>query len=392
MPVTNRGRSSTISDKPNHLYRVLDITNTHECARELLDHRVMQVNATGRYDNAIYCSDGEFVELLRSKGHTVHVVENPRNLSPIKMAACIWKTVGLLRKYKFDIIHTHTSVPGLFGRISGFLARTPIVIHQVHGYTHHDNMNSILKWSMIQAERFLTLFADRILFQNQKDINECLRKKIAPLHKLVLIGNGVQLEQFQVNQASKQNAPSVFYAARFEPVKNHIMLLKAARILKDRDVRFTVQLAGDGYLRKRYEQWVRKQDLENEVIFLGYRTDVPNLTANSDVCVLVSEAEGVPRAVMEAAAAGKPMVATDVVGNRDSLIDGKTGFLVPLNDSAALADRINDLLSDGDLRRRIGQQAREYAKQNFNEQRVTERIIEVYDEELRKRATKPADN
>jgi glycosyltransferase involved in cell wall biosynthesis len=377
--------------EPNRKYRVLDITNTHECARELLDYRVAQLNATKRYDNAIYCSDGEFIELLRSKGHTVHVVENPRNLSPIKMSVCIWKTVSLLRKHRFDIIHTHSSVPGLFGRISGFLARTPIVIHQVHGYTHHENMNPVLKWSMILAERFLTLFADRILFQNQKDINECLRRKIAPLHKLVLIGNGVQLEQFQVNQASKQDTPSVLYAARFEPVKNHMMLLKASRILKDRDVRFVVQLAGDGYLRKQYEQWVREQGLENEVIFLGYRTDIPNLIANSDMCVLVSETEGVPRAVIEAAAAGKPIIATDVAGNRDSLVDGKTGFLVPLNDSEALADRIENLLSDSNLRSRIGQEARIYAEQNFNERKVTERIIEVYDEEIRKQQILLAD-
>jgi len=376
-----------MAGEPDRKYRVLDMINTDQCARELLDHRVKQVNATKRYDNAIYCCGGEFVELLRSKGHIVYAIENPRNLSPIKMSICIWKTARLLRKYKFDIIHTHTSVPGFFGRIAGLLARTPIVIHQVHGYTHHDNMNPVLKWAMVLTERFLALLADKILFQNQKDLDECLRRRIAPLDKLVLIGNGVQLEQFRIDDMSKHDPPILFYAARFEPVKNHMMLLKTARILKDRDVRFLVKLAGDGYLRPVYEKWVQEQGLENEVIFLGYRTDVPNLIANSDVCVLVSEAEGIPRAIMEAAAAGKPVVTTDVVGNRDSLVDGKTGFLVPLNDSVALADRIESLLSDENLRRLTGKQAREYAEKNFDERRVTERILKVYDEELKKTAS-----
>ena len=380
-------RSQIMLNKSNRRHRVLDITNTHECARELLDYRVAQVNATERYDNAIYCSDGEFVELLRKKGHSIYVVENPRNLSPIKMAVCIWKTVRLLKRSEFDIIHTHTSVPGFFGRISGFLAGTKIVIHQVHGYTHHDNMNPLLKWSMILTERFLSLLADKILFQNQKDIDECLRRKIAPADKLVLIGNGVQLEQFQAGRASEHDLPVVFYAARFEPVKNHMMLLKAARILKDRNERFILQLAGDGYLQAQYENWVNEQGLENEVAFLGYRTDIVDLMANSDVCVLVSEAEGVPRAIMEAAASGKPIVATDVVGNRDALVEGETGFLVPLNDSVALADRIEKLLSDVDLRKQIGQQSRKYAEQNFDEKKVTELIIKVYDEQLRKKTT-----
>jgi glycosyltransferase involved in cell wall biosynthesis len=370
--------------------RVLDIANTDQCAHALLDFRVSQVNATGRYDNAIYCSDGEFVELLRKKGHTIYVIKNPRNLSPIKMAICIWKTTCLLRKHRFDIIHTHTSVPGLFGRIAGFLARTEIVIHQVHGYAFHDNMNPILKWLMILAERFLSLLADRILFQNQQEINECLRRKIAPSDKLIFIGNGIQLERFRVAQTSEHNVPIIFCTARLEPVKNHMMLLKAVRILKDRNVRFVLQLAGDGSLRTRYEKWVHEQGLEKEVIFLGYRNDVRNLIANSDVCVLSSEVEGIPRSIMEAAAAGKPMVATDVVGNRDALVNGRTGFLVLLNDSVALADRIENLISDADLRCRIGRQAREYAEQNFNEKKVVELIIKIYDEELRKRQTEHA--
>lgn len=371
---------SDICNNTDRKIRVLDLINTHQCARELLDNRVAQVNATGRYDNAIYCSSGEFVELLRKKGHTVYVVENPRNLSPIKMAVCIWKTTRLLRKHRFHIIHTHTSVPSLVGRLAGFLTRTPIVIHQVHGYHYHDNMNLILKWSIIIVEKFFALLTDKILFQNQADVEECLRRKIAPRRKLVLIGNGTQIDDFKTEKEVNNNPPIILYVARMEPVKNHTMLLEAACILKERNVAFKIQLAGDGELMPKYEAWVHEHGLDEHIAFLGYREDVPALIVNADVCVLVSLNEGLPRGIIEAAAGGRPMVATDVDGSRDVLVNGTTGFLVPLNDVTSLADRLEQLLSNAALRAHIGQEARKYALKHFDERVVTDRIIDVYDD------------
>ena len=108
----------------------------------------------------------------------------------------------------------------------------------------------------------------------------------------------------------------------------------------------------------------------------------PALIAKATVCILVSIMEGLPRALMEAAGGGRPAVATDVVGNRDTLIDEETGFLVPLNDATALASRLEQLLGDGPLRRRLGEQARDHAARHFDEHIVTDRIIRVYDEIL----------
>jgi len=258
------------------------------------------------------------------------------------------------------------------------MARTPIVIHQVHGFYHDELTSRLKRWIFIKAEQILSIFADKILFQNPADVEECIRQRIAPERKLVLVGNGIQFDNFKIEKEPENDPPTILYATRMEAVKNHHMLFEAARILKERNVAFKIQLAGDGELMEEYENWVRENVLSEHISFLGYREDIPALIANATICVLVSLKEGLPRGIIETAASGRVMVATDVVGNRDTMIDGETGFLVPLNDAEALADKIEWLLSDAELRTRIGLQARKYVLKRFDEKVVTEKIIDVY--------------
>ncbi len=360
--------------------KILDLINTDNSAKELLDHRVAQVNATGRHQNDIYCSSGPYVDRLRAKGHRVHAVDTPRGLGLLGLIRAIWTTVRLLRRERYDVIHTHGSVIGLIGRLAAFFARTPWVVHQVHGFHHHPHMRPLARGVFIWVERLLSVVTDRVLFQNQTDLDECRARRIAPERKLVLIGNGVQLDQFQVLGEPSNDPPVVLCVARFEPVKNHGLILEAARLLKERGLKFLLKLAGDGETRADCEAWAAEHSLTDCVRFLGYCDDVPGETARAEVCTLVSIKEGIPRAIIEAAACGRPIVATDVSGNRDGIVDGVTGYLVPLNNAAALADRIQTLMADPDQRATIGRQARAHAEAHFNERVVTERILEVYEQ------------
>ncbi|RME40031.1 MAG: glycosyltransferase family 1 protein [Planctomycetota bacterium] len=288
----------------------------------------------------------------------------------------------LLRRERFDLLHTHGSVIGVIGRTAALLARTPVVIHQVHGFHHHEHMAAWKRRLFILVERMMAQCTDRLLFQTEADLLECRRRRIAPARKCVWIGNGIDLSRFRPAKRAPNDPPVVLCVARFEPVKNHEMLFEAVRILYERGMRFRLLLAGEGVEQTRWERWVRDRGFADRVRFLGYRDDVPALTAAADVCVLSSIKEGIPRAVMEAAACGRPMVATDVAGNRDALLDGKTGYLVPLGDAAAMAERIERLLRDEPLRRRMGEAGRRHAEQHFDENKVTERILAVYDEML----------
>jgi glycosyltransferase involved in cell wall biosynthesis len=131
-------------------------------------------------------------------------------------------------------------------------------------------------------------------------------------------------------------------------------------------------------------------DLQWAVEFLGYRYDIPELTAASDVAVLTSVKEGIPRALMEAMAVGVPVVATDVKGSREVVVDGTTGFLVPLDDEVALADRLALLLARPALRRSLGAGGIAHARAHFDEEAVVDRLVQMYRVALRGRGLIPA--
>ena len=382
-------RAVTKLSAPTRRIRVLDLINTDKSAKELLDFRVKQVNSTGRYANAICCSSGPYADRLRAWGHRVHVIDSPRNFAPLPLLRAIRQTVRLYREHRIEIVHTHGSVLWLVGGVAALFCPRVRLVHQVHGFHHHDAMKPLTRSVYVVMQRLLACLSDELLFQNQADVDECRRAAIAPRSKCRWIGNGVQLAAFPQQEPPKNDPPVILSVARFEPVKNHVMLLDAAIILKDRGVAFRLQLVGDGELRSQCESWVERHGLKQAVTFFGYRDDVPALTAAADVCTLVSLKEGLPRAIIEAGACGRPIVATDVIGNRDTVIDGRTGFLVPLGDSAILADRLEVLLRDPALRAEMGERGREVARSSFDERVITGRIIEVYDRLVRPPTAQP---
>jgi glycosyltransferase involved in cell wall biosynthesis len=144
---------------------------------------------------------------------------------------------------------------------------------------------------------------------------------------------------------------------------------------------------GEGPDRARYEAELQRLGLADAVQFLGYRYDVPELTAAADVVVLTSIKEGIPRALMQAMAVGVPVVATNVKGSREVVADGRTGFLVPLDDDQALAERIGILLDAPTLRRQMGTCGVEHVRRHFDEEQVTRRLVEIYRDALQGKVT-----
>src|SRR5262249_55667011 len=154
--------------------------------------------------------------------------------------------------------------------------------------------------------------------------------------------------------------------ARMEPVKNHALLLEAAALLKDRGARFQLWLVGGGEGRARYERQVAESGLAGHVRFFGYRDDIPALLGWSDVGVLTSFKEGIPRAVLESMAAGLPVVATRVTGTREVVRDGDSGILVDVDDPAPLAGALGKLIDDPTLRASMGARGREVVQAEYD--------------------------
>lgn len=357
--------------------RVLDIVNTDHAALHFLAARVNWINRHTEFRNDVVCSPGPHLARVRIDGGTVTALDIPRALSPVGIAALLARLLRHLRAHPYTIVHTHNSITGAVGRIAARLARVPLTIHTTHGFHFHQNMPAVRRVPYVAAERWLARWCDLLLCQNEEEIADIRQLGINPRHGVHHVGNGIELTQFQPRPAPPVNArPVILCVARLETVKNHGMLFDALERL--RSYAPIVQLVGDGPLQAQYEAEAARRGLTENLQFLGYRYDVPALTAAADVVVLTSLKEGIPRAIMQAMAVGVPVVATDVKGTREVVRNGRTGYLVPLGDAAALATRLQEIFDSPALRRELGAAAVAQARQRFDEEVVVARLVEIY--------------
>jgi glycosyltransferase involved in cell wall biosynthesis len=293
--------------------------------------------------------------------------------------------IAHFRRHRYTIVHTHNSITGAVGRMAARVTRVPLVVHTTHGFHFHEAMGRLERYPWVATERWLARWCDVLLCQNRQEIEEIHRLRLRPRQGVYHVGNGIDLRQFPPRTTAPANAqPVILFVGRLEPVKNQTMLFRALELLRGRFAPI-VQLVGDGPSWGAYEEEIRNRGLAGQVQFLGYRYDIPELTAQADVAVLTSVKEGIPRALMQAMAVGVPVVATDVKGSREVVVDGQTGFLVPLDDAPALAERLAKLFSSADLRRHLGAGGIAHARAHFDEERVVEHLAQLYRIALRAR-------
>jgi glycosyltransferase involved in cell wall biosynthesis len=331
-------------------------------------------------DNRILCIDGPYVPALRHAGIPVETVHLPRGLDPFRL---VWSTIEIasyLRRHRIDVVHTHCSIPGFVGRVAAWLARVPVVVHTVHGFHFQEGSPWLARAPYVAAERLCGRLTDTLLTQNRSDLDLAERLGIGPARRRRRIGNGIDLGRFRpLDRHDTPGGPLVILCvARFEPVKNHPMLFEAVRRLLERGVPVRLRLVGEGELEPVYRGLVRGMGLEEAVEFLGYRDDMPRLLAESDVAVLTSRKEGIPRAVLEAMAMEVPVVATDVPGTREAVRHEETGIAVALDDVESLVDALARLAADPALRRRLGAAGRAVVRREFDEGPIAETLRKIY--------------
>ncbi len=358
--------------------RILDIVNTDHAALHFLLYRANWINAHTEFRNDIVCSPGPHLSRVQLEGGVVTAMDIPRGLSPRGMAGLLARLTRHMRANRYTIVHTHNSVTGAVGRMAARLARVPLVIHTTHGFHFHEDMSALRRWPYVTAARLLARLSDLLLFQNREEFEDLRRLDLRPRQGGYFVGNGIDLAKFARRPGLPENPrPVILCVARLEPVKNQEMLFRALEIVRAR-FDAEVWLVGDGPCQASYEADLRRRGLTDAVRFLGYRYDIPELTAAADVCVLTSLKEGIPRSLVQAMAVGVPVVATDVKGTREVVVDGQSGFLVPLHDAAALAERLERLLGSAELRREIGARASAWVREHFDEAEITKRLADIY--------------
>ncbi len=358
---------------------VIDVINLSSSADTLLRERVLALRRRG-IDNHIVCMAGAHVFGLQKLGIPVHVVDLPRGIDPRRLVLALAQLMRLFRSLRPDIVHTHCSVPGAVGRIAARLVGVPVVVHTVHGFHFDDDLPWFLRGPSRLAEWALGLVTHTLLTQNRSDLAIAEQHGIGPRHRRRHIGNGIDLDRFQpvLSRPASTTPPVVICVARFEPVKNHAFLLDVVARVVHAGAPLRLWLVGTGELER--DLWKRCDELgiTGTVEFLGYREDIPELLAQSDIAVLTSRKEGMPRGVLEAMAVGLPVVGTRVPGTREAIRSGYTGFTVELGDVDGFSEALGLLLRDSALRTAMGARGREVALAQFDERSIIDSLEDIY--------------
>jgi glycosyltransferase involved in cell wall biosynthesis len=298
-----------------------------------------------------------------------------RAVAPGADAVTLIKLCSLIRRYRPHIVHTHTAKAGAVGRVAARLSGVPIVVHTFHGHTFHGYWGPMATRLVVGAEQGLARLTDRLVAVSERVRGDLIRFRIAPEEKIVSIPLGLNLAPFaQQSHRPSGPEPTVGIVGRLVPVKNHALFLDMARQLIHDGFEGRFMVIGDGELRDRLEG--SAADLGDRIVFTGWRRDLPRDYAGLSVVVNTSLNEGTPVALIEAMAAGVPVVATSVGGVPDVVRDGETGWLVPGGDPRALAAAVQAALRDG---QQVVARARAAVLDRFSQERLVKDIERLYD-------------
>jgi glycosyltransferase involved in cell wall biosynthesis len=296
----------------------------------------------------------------------------------------VLRLARIIRKWQPDVVHSHMVHANFLARIVRLLAPFPVLVCTAHNIDEGGRLREVLY-------RLTDLFCDLTTQVSQAGLERYVHVGAVPRHKIRYIPNGVDTERFKPNledrlKVRKELGVDGFVwlaVGRFDPQKDYPNMLQAfARVVRERSDT-TLLIAGDGPLRKAMESMALDLGISGYVRFLGIRRDVSQLMNAADAYVMSSSWEGMPMVLLEASATGLPIVATDVGGNREVVLDGITGFLVPPRNPEALAEamlRMMDLPEE--KRREMGKAARQHIEKNFSLDRIVDMWEALYKELL----------
>ncbi len=332
----------------------------------------------------------------------IEIAEMRRSILPFNDIIAYFKIKKIIREFKPDIVHTHDSKSGAIGRLAAKSCNVPLIVHTFHGNVFHSYFNGFLTSLIIRIERFLAKRTDAIVAisdSQRKELTDVY--KIAPPEKIFTIPLGFNLEKFSVDQDAKKelfknkygfdkNDIVVGIIGRLVPVKNHEMFLEVAALIKansNKNIRFVI--IGDGESRPliekkaaalnlSYSYFVTNPKAKTDILVTSWETEIDEALAGIDIIVLTSHNEGTPVSLIEAQAAHKPVVSTNVGGIEDIVQHGETGFITEAGDTATFAQHIQTLIDAPQLREQMGKKGYENVIKRYSKQRLITDMKHLY--------------
>ncbi|HET6815055.1 MAG TPA: GNAT family N-acetyltransferase [Actinomycetota bacterium] len=372
--------------------RVAHLTTTDLTLRYLLLGQLRRLAAEGHEVTGI-SAPGPHAAALQAEGIRHLPWRNAtRSWNPAADVRALAELVALLRRERFDLVHTHNPKPGVLGRVAARLAGVPLVVNTVHGLyaTPEDRLRK--RTAVLGLEWLAGRCSDLELYQSEEDLRWAGRLRLARKGRSHLLGNGTDLGRFDPALVPPERVAGLRHelglpddalvvgaVGRLVAEKGYRELFAAARAVRQADPRVRLLAVGAPDLDK--ADAIGQDELARaagDVLVTGWRDDVRDLLAVMDVFVLASWREGMPRSAIEAAAMGRALVLTDIRGCREVARHDQEALLVPPRDPEALAVAISRLAADPALRDRLGTAARRRALERFSEAQVAERVVEHY--------------
>ena len=348
------------------------------------------------YEVVGICAEGTHIENIRRQGVRVITVPMTREFTPVQDSKCLWMLYKIFKHEKFDIIHYSTPKAALLASVAGRLARCLALIYTLRGlgYTTFSGLKaSIAKF----CEKIACRCAHCVIAISSSIKNEAVKEKLLPANRIKVLGagssKGVNLDQFRLDEKTKNDAKRirqdlgindndivVGYVGRFALEKGLVELFEAFENIYRKNHKVYMILVGDQDQRNPLPDKIfATMKKHRNVRIIPWKENVSSYIAAMDIFVLASYREGFGNALIEASAVERPVIATDIVGCRDAVIDGTTGILVEPRNPASLEKALNELIENPSERTRMGRNGKQWVTENFDSNLVWNRLIKLYE-------------
>jgi glycosyltransferase involved in cell wall biosynthesis len=309
--------------------------------------------------------------------------------APWKVIVAELRLLRIIKDLKPLVVHAFLPLVTFMGALAGRVLRVPLVITSRRALGTHQERHTVLR----PFDRAANRLSHFVTVNSRAVWDDIVSRDLIDPNKLVLIYNGIEPRPFELASEARERLRGhvglsefdkvIVVVANLIPYKGHLDFLKAAREVKDSIPEATFWLVGeDRGIHKNLETAAQDLGIGESVLFMGQRSDIPSLLAASDLFVLPSHEEGFSNVILEAMAAGLPVVATKVGGNSEAVADGVTGWLVPPRNPALMAGKIVDLLKDPEKSRSWGERGRERVKRFFTVEQMVEKHLTLYERAL----------
>lgn len=321
--------------------------------------------------------------------HPLPDLVNP--IHPTRDFKTLIALVRLLRRERFDVVHTHSSKAGILGRLAARIAGVPAVIHTIHGFPFHDFMPAWKRQLYIHLERSMCSLTDFFIPVCDLNRQEAVNRRLLTLDKAETVYSGIDFAKldrpFDPDRTRQQlEIPNgwntIVMVGRLDEQKAPYYLIDAFARVLDRSPNTLLLLVGEGELEAQLRRQASQLGIDKFVRFLGSREDVPEILKVADIFALSSLWEGLGRAMTEAMLVGKPVVVPEIYGIPEIVHHDRTGLLFPAGDVDLLANGLIELLQSPQKRDFLGQNAKVLTRQLFNADLMVRKIEGIYERVL----------